>query len=597
MDMFSLLTVFFPRRCPNCGREFAYKTSLKQHLKKRKCEKNLDRFAAAAAAAAGVQPPPPQQQQQQQQQQSQHLPPTTCDQQGQHGKQFQCPFCDKSYSWKQTLKQHVSMYHRDKVHTDEFWQYELSRRPGGGVPTAANAPASAFQRAGAMNGADPAAAEDLWRQQLGKHAEELSETRNGGHATNSTGAAVGRKRPPGNGPPSSSASSAGGNRVNAADEEMARMLALQAAGLRRQVAAGEAERRYVEFLEQVRLQREEHERERAVKVVGDAHLHGGEVHQPGLADLKEECAVQRTRMWLAQLGRYRQHALAQEELDRSHDELWEEQIARASAKGGRADVNVDVEMKKPANPAAAFRPWGPRPPSRPAPSATITRPQPPPAEETIALPRAAFVPDFSKISAAAGPPPPKKTPPPVILPLENDIPSDLSSPERRSSGGAASEEELQAAAKGAPEDDSVLKSLLLDRFSRKRPYEEPPKPPTLPKFKPPSHAAEDTNDILRRRLLGIKDPLPEPPKSHLPVAPAPTRPSMGKPVAKPAAKESDCDRDDKHHPNPGEDDARGEEDREEEKRRLSIYSRTSVLKHLLHRYTAAEGATAAAADS
>merc|ERR1719211_827550 len=42
-------------------------------------------------------------------------------------KQFQCPFCDKSYSWKQTLKQHVSMYHRNKVHTDEFWRYELTK--------------------------------------------------------------------------------------------------------------------------------------------------------------------------------------------------------------------------------------------------------------------------------------------------------------------------------------------------------------------------------------------------------------------------------------------------------------------------------------
>ncbi len=63
-----------PLRCPNCFREFAYKTSLKQHLKKQMCVKNINR-------AQG---------------QGSHGP---------HPKQFQCPFCEKSYSWKQTLKQ------------------------------------------------------------------------------------------------------------------------------------------------------------------------------------------------------------------------------------------------------------------------------------------------------------------------------------------------------------------------------------------------------------------------------------------------------------------------------------------------------------
>jgi uncharacterized Zn-finger protein len=32
-----------PLRCPNCYREFAYKTSLKQHLKKQMCVRNLSR--------------------------------------------------------------------------------------------------------------------------------------------------------------------------------------------------------------------------------------------------------------------------------------------------------------------------------------------------------------------------------------------------------------------------------------------------------------------------------------------------------------------------------------------------------------------------
>ena len=61
-------------KCPNCFREFAYKTSLKQHLKKQMCVKNINRGQGSNSTGA-------------------------------HSKQFQCPFCEKSYSWKQTLKQ------------------------------------------------------------------------------------------------------------------------------------------------------------------------------------------------------------------------------------------------------------------------------------------------------------------------------------------------------------------------------------------------------------------------------------------------------------------------------------------------------------
>ena len=63
-----------PLKCPNCFREFAYKTSLKQHLKKQMCERNIKRSHGNLNNGAVA-------------------------------KQFQCPFCDKSYSWKQTLKQ------------------------------------------------------------------------------------------------------------------------------------------------------------------------------------------------------------------------------------------------------------------------------------------------------------------------------------------------------------------------------------------------------------------------------------------------------------------------------------------------------------
>merc|ERR1740122_310343 len=68
---------------------------------------------------------------------------------GVHAKQFACPFCEKSYSWKQTLKQHVSMYHRNKVHTDEFWKYELAKHRRTVLDSKTN--------------------EDMWKKQLGKH--------------------------------------------------------------------------------------------------------------------------------------------------------------------------------------------------------------------------------------------------------------------------------------------------------------------------------------------------------------------------------------------------------------------------------------------
>ena len=72
-----------PLKCPNCFREFAYKTSLKQHLKKEMCVKNLSRGQSGQGHGA-------------------------------HAKQFACPFCEKSYSWKQTLKQVTVALHFQK---------------------------------------------------------------------------------------------------------------------------------------------------------------------------------------------------------------------------------------------------------------------------------------------------------------------------------------------------------------------------------------------------------------------------------------------------------------------------------------------------
>ena len=82
-----------PLKCPNCFREFAYKTSLKQHLKKQMCAKNLNRGQNGGSGTG-----------------SSSLGGSGNVNQGTgvHAKQFACPFCEKSYSWKQTLKQVIT---------------------------------------------------------------------------------------------------------------------------------------------------------------------------------------------------------------------------------------------------------------------------------------------------------------------------------------------------------------------------------------------------------------------------------------------------------------------------------------------------------
>ena len=46
------------------------------------------------------------------------------------------------------------MYHRNKVHTDEFWKYELAKHRRSGLDIQTN--------------------EDMWHRQLGKHADEFN---------------------------------------------------------------------------------------------------------------------------------------------------------------------------------------------------------------------------------------------------------------------------------------------------------------------------------------------------------------------------------------------------------------------------------------
>ena len=371
-----------PLRCQNCFREFAYKTSLKQHLKKQMCAKNLNRgqgnpaaVAAAAAIAAAAAP--------------NHvvlnanngIPSAAGTNSGQtvHSKQFQCPFCEKSYSWKQTLKQvinfftrlnsfnliiililafqHVSMYHRNKVHTDEFWKYELSKHRR--VSTNANCGVIALhgQDGNVVN-------EDMWKKQLGRHAVE--DVNNNGNNYKWLDQIQKQQQ--------------GGPNQAAVSAEM-KLLALQSLQFMQQKIKAPSsalpppppppppkhtsQEGYLTLLAQMRAQNNtnhHHQQQEGDFLSPPSTLSSSRspslrssprpttVLTPmALPDIKEEPAAKRTQMWLAQLGHYRQKSLLQEEMDRNHDELWEEQIARkksaaaSAAKPAAVEINLDEE--------------------------------------------------------------------------------------------------------------------------------------------------------------------------------------------------------------------------------------------------------------
>ena len=83
-----------------------------------------------------------------------------------------------------------------------------------------------------------------------------------------------------------------------------------------------------------------------------ATLPAGLSPPPYLPDIKEESATKRTQMWLAQLGRYRQKSF-QDEMDRNHDELWEEQIAKVKQCPVRSPIEpIEITLDQDENSTA-----------------------------------------------------------------------------------------------------------------------------------------------------------------------------------------------------------------------------------------------------
>jgi hypothetical protein len=302
---------------------------------------------------------------------------------------------------------------------------------------------------------------------------------------------------------------------------------------------------------------------------------------PYLSDMKEEPAAKRTQMWLAQLGQYKHKPASvggmaggspastigfQDEIDRNHDELWEEQIAKAKSNPVKSPLEpieitiIDQENDNDLNSGCkAILP----PPmvSRPPTPLSPIRQRSPSCNNVISIKTSAIqrmlnhprtfslslevnnnntdpngngcdpvgvptipvgmdlkprnrhipVPLLPTSRPSLMNPPPVKRGRFLEIPEETEETSNLNpvSDHDVPVGAAAVEDQAASiateAALGVPasEDSSVLKSLLMDRMMsgpRKRTLSEALKPAEPAK----RLSVNGDSDILRRRLLGIK---------------------------------------------------------------------------------------------
>ena len=283
------------------------------------------------------------------------------------------------------------MYHRNKVHTDEFWKYELAKHRRTVLDSKTN--------------------EDMWKKQLGKHADEVVPVPSGGltaindhHVLHQRSNEEIHKQSPDRWLEQIKLSTANDpNQNNQVSTEM-KLLALQSLQSSLQNS-----------LQMMNMKKPSPKSSSAseaglisrpqtppscspptaptpntvVNVPPPPPSHGGylnrlnllahlsaqrkaetegfEVERPRkvsecsaasspasyLPDVKEECPTKRTQMWLAQLGRYRQKSF-QDEIDRNHEELWEEQIAKVKHNPVRSPIEpIEIILEDNEEAAAA----------------------------------------------------------------------------------------------------------------------------------------------------------------------------------------------------------------------------------------------------
>jgi len=608
-----------PLKCPNCGREFAYKTSLKQHLKKQMCERNMKRSHGNLSASAIA-------------------------------KQFQCPFCDKSYSWKQTLKQHVSMYHRNKVHTDEFWRYELTKNRKTVLDDVAN--------------------EDAWKQQLGKHAEEAAKLKK--EAAEAAAAAateenlsrpatpaaapgeqtggwmdqVKRSSTPAPAPAAPTLepvttemkllalqnlqqnlqSSLHFMSMGMAAPQLAAMTSLQRlAGLQSTLTAadqqpvkiepsGPPQDSYLSLLAQF-AKKESEERSLAENANGESSSMGA--RPPAILPAKEESSVKRTQLWLQQVNKYR-HKPPKEELDANHEQLWEQQISRVKRNPVRSPLEpVEIVIEDDGEKSGSSFEGSPRHTIRSSVSrrSTLTNNN---IQEGSVVYQANLAPAGASYTSPLVFPPAACPTPPIRIPT----PQAAATPPPPSFSPSPN-----ASPAPPPEEGGLLKSLLMDNRKRKRSSSKElgsdpnPKKSPSPRLSLPRPAAtpeppSSDTDILRKVLMGIKDPQPsaaaaketprrpldtagrsqqDPPATRMFIeAPVTRQPKEAPTVQQPMAVNNNNNNN--NNPlvssgKPGTSRSSQEEAGDKKtsipKEKESTYAKTSVLKHLLHRFTGA----------
>lgn len=629
---------------------------------------------------------------------------------GSVAKQFQCPFCDKSYSWKQTLKQHVSMYHRNKVHTDEFWRYELTKN-----------------RRTIM---DDKANEDLWKKQLGKHAEETAklklEAEQAAAAAAATAAAIAENDGASVQTANEEKASENNNQdennkwldqINRAGTSQAsnenvttemKLLALQSlqnslhfmsmgmsgpqfaamsslqrfanlqnisgpesaapAQIKLENPAGAApQESYLSLLAQI-AKKESDDRFDNMKPTidtGDNQLkemssftntnNGSSDNVLPLPPTKEESSVKRTQMWLQQVNKYR-HKPPKEELDANHEELWEQQISRVKKNPVRSPLEpVEIVIEDDSDASireyagnSPFQP--PRPLSRHSRRSTInnnnnesitvfqtkivlSQPAGPQGTAALSLPQ-----QFISQPGPSGLSPKVFLQPTHVQPkIENQgsnpqdptdhfkAPNDQEMGRPSPAQTPAPREQSPAPVAHCGEDASMLKSLLLDRMKRKRSSSietdansKKSSSSNVPMVSKPMSIPEQPQDILRKRLLGWVDP-PAPkesPKQERPTAPvdaqrsqepstAPLRSQAGQNINQNYGQvfQIDLNQEEEsirnspprisppplNRPEVGNDSTENKSTKKEnsgaKKENTVTYANTSVLKHLLHRYT------------
>merc|ERR1719323_1454640 len=573
-------------------------------------------------------------------------------------KQFQCPFCDKSYSWKQTLKQHVSMYHRNKVHTDEFWRYELTKNRKTVLDDVAN--------------------EDAWKQQLGKHAEEAAKMKK--EAAEAAGAAaveekasqpatshkaaaavvekqggggswldqVKRSSTPAPAPAAPTLepvttemkllalqnlqqnlqSSLHFMSMGMAAPQLAAMTSLQRlAGIQSSLTtndqsvkvepSGPPQESYLSLLAQFAA-KESEERSLAENANGESSSMGAR-QPPAIPPAKEESSVKRTQLWLQQVNKYR-HKPPKEELDANHEQLWEQQISRVKRNPVRSPLEpVEIVIEDDGEKSGSSFEGSPRHTIRSSVSrrSTLTNNN---IQEGSVVYQANLAPAAGAAASYTSPlvfPGPAGCPtPPIRIPT----PQAAATPPPPASFSPS------PIASPAPplEEGGLLKSLLMDNRKRKRssskelgsdpnPKKSPSPRLSLPRLTAatPDPPSSET-DILRKVLMGIKDPQPskETPRRPLDTAgrsqdtPTVTQMFIEAPVTRqpkeaPTVQKHMAVNNNNNNPlvsgKPGTSQTKQEEEEEMgdknassvPKEKESTYAKTSVLKHLLHRFTGA----------